>query len=92
MPDQDLIGGEVLLIVPRDQPQLATALTRRFGGVSGLRIFQDRRLEWPQGERRRQNRVVVQAERRVAPERRQGERRGSHDTTFVGALRTPSRE
>src|SRR5262249_18383593 len=79
---------EILIIVPRDQPELATELVRRFGAVSGLRIFQDRRVSWPRGERRRPNRVVVQAERRLSPERRGGERRGSHEATFAGAIRT----
>jgi hypothetical protein len=85
MRERDL--EEILMIVPRDQPELASALARRFGGVSGLRIFQDRRLSWPRGERRRPNRVVVQAERRLSPERRRGERRGSHEATFAGAMR-----
>jgi hypothetical protein len=89
MPDQDLIGSDVLVIVPRENDgELAQALTERFAGVPGLRVIEDRRRPWPQGERR--NRVAKGIELAPDHERRLEQRRGSHSRGFLGALVTPA--
>lgn len=89
MPSEDLDRSDVLLIVRRDQEELATSLRERFAGVSGLAVTVDRRRPWPEGERRRQRHVGLGGEERPAQERRREDRRGSHEARFFGALRTP---
>jgi hypothetical protein len=89
VPGPDLVQSVVLLVVPRDQPQLARALTERFAGVPGLHVIEDRRRPWPQGERRR--RGVPVAEVATDRDRRREQRRGSDESCFLAVLVDPSR-
>jgi hypothetical protein len=74
---EELRGSVVLLIAPT--PSMATALAQRFEGLQGVRVIQERRRPWPDGERRRMLQMT-------ALDRRRSERRRPSRFRFEGTL------
>jgi hypothetical protein len=85
MADRD----DILLVVPRDQPDMASMLAERLAGVPGVVVLEDRRRAWPRGERRTWSRTTIGDPVPPGAERRHEQRRGSHEAVFRGAILKP---
>jgi hypothetical protein len=81
MPD---VHHESVIFLIAPSLDVATELAKRFEGLPGVRVMQDRRRPWPYGERRR----VTQA---TDPDRRRKQRRKSPRLRFEGMVAVTER-